>query len=135
MRYSLDTFKVTLKDRGVNLLSTKYTNIKEKYIYECPQCNEPFERKGEKMVDTSRNVTCNKCSHRNRVAKYEKPENRICIKCGGEKANKRTSQFCKSCWVEESKENMNNYRTPHRMPDEQNPAWIGGSVNYWKKKV
>ena len=136
MRYTLESFKEATESNGYIFKSVVFTTVSDKYQFECPKCKQEFMRKGSKALLKDRTPYCRKCSCKVHAESKVKPELVTCIKCGGKKSKKRTSNFCASCWAEESKINLKQYRksTPNFTGD-KNPAWAGGGIAYWKQKV
>ena len=136
MRYTFTTFKNAVEQNGYTLVSDAFTAVADKFIFRCPRCSIEFERKGSKALLKERTCFCRKCSCEVHAETKVKPSLVTCVKCGGSKAKKRTSNFCNSCWKEEVKTNMSLYRkTIPNTKGDLNPSWKGGGDVYWKRQV
>jgi predicted nucleic acid-binding Zn ribbon protein len=136
IKWTIHKVKNYIENCGGILVSTVYRHANDYLEFKCPDCGKKFERRWSKITQ-GQSVYCKECAQVRAMRHLRKDHLKVCERCGGPKAHKSTSKLCRKCWAASlEKEEHPNYGNPNnRFKGEDNPAWNGGGINYWKRQI
>lgn len=135
-KWDIDKVRNHVSLIGGELISTEYIEARARLTFKCPDCGEVFERVWFKIVQ-GQSIRCKKCAKVHAMKPLRKDKHRTCERCGAAKAYKKNTKLCRECWKDTCGGiNHPNYGNPNnRNIAENNPAWTGGAIPYWRKQV